>query len=66
MFKYDNKYAILLDKSKNGENFISFEFGYIIFRGWGKSPLPMDIFTSNILYIQKKYIALLSNTIAYM
>ena len=28
-----------------------FEFGYIIFKGWGKSPLPLDIFTSNIPYI---------------
>ena len=43
-----------------------FEFGYIIFRGWGKSPLPLDIFTSNIPYIQTFYIALLSFAIAYM
>ena len=43
-----------------------FEFGYIIFRGWGKSPLPLDIFTSNIPCIQKFYIALLSYAIAYM
>ena len=43
-----------------------FEFGYIIFRGWGKSPLPLDIFTSNIPYIQNVYIALLSCAIADM
>ena len=43
-----------------------FEFGYIIFRGWGKSPLPFDILYSNIPYIQKFYIALLSYAIAYM
>ena len=43
-----------------------FEFGYIIFRGWGKSPLPLYIFTSNILYIQNLYIALLSDAIKYM
>ena len=49
------------------EDFTSFlKFGYIIFRGWGKSPLPLDIFTSNIPYIQKFYIALLSYAIAYM
>ena len=30
-----------------------FEFGYIIFMGGGGiSPLPLDIFTSNIPYIQ--------------
>ena len=33
---------------------------------WGKSPLPLDIFTSNIPYIQNVYIALLSCAIAYM
>ena len=43
-----------------------FEFGNIIFRGWGKSPLPLDIFTSNIPYIQMFYFALLSYAIAYM
>ena len=42
------------------------EFGYIIFRGRGKSPLPLDISTSNIPYIQNFYIILLSNAIAYM
>ena len=41
-----------------------FEFGYIIFRGWGKSPLPFDILTSYIPFIQKIYIALLSYAIA--
>ena len=34
--------------------------------GWGKSPLPLVIFTSNILYMQTFYIALLSFGIAYM
>ena len=44
-----------------------FEFGYIIFRGGGgKSPLHLDIFTSNIPYIQQFYIALLSFSIACM
>ena len=43
-----------------------FEFGYIILRGWGKSPLPLDIFASYIPYIQTFYIALLSYAIAYM
>ena len=43
-----------------------FEFGDIIFRGWGNSPLPLDIFTSNIPYMQFVYIALLSYAIAYM
>ena len=43
MFKYDYKYAILLDKLRNGEDLYLFEFGYNIFRGWGKSPLLLDI-----------------------
>ena len=43
-----------------------FEFGYIILRGWGKSPLQLDIFASYIPYIQTFYIALLSYAIAYM
>ena len=34
--------------------------------GWGKSPLPLDIFTSNIPYIQNIYIVLMSYAIAYM
>ena len=66
MFKYDDKYAIILDKLRNGEYFISYEFVYIIFRGWVKSPLPLDIFASNKPYIQKFYIALLPYAIAYM
>ena len=37
-----------------GKILFLFEFGYIIYWGWGKSPLPLDIFTSNIPYIQKK------------
>ena len=49
-----------------GKISLLFEFGYIIFRGWGNSPLPLDIFTSNIPYIQKIYIELLSYAIAYM
>ena len=35
MFKINYEYAILLDKLKNEEDLISFEFGYIIFRGVG-------------------------------
>ena len=46
-----------------GKILFLFEFGYIILRGWGKSPLPLDIFAS---YIQTFYIALLSYAIAYM
>ena len=34
--------------------------------GWGKSPLPLDIFTSNIPFLLNFYIALLSYAIAYM
>ena len=34
--------------------------------GGGKSPLPLDIFTSNIPYIQNFNFALLSYAIAYM
>ena len=49
-----------------GKISLLFEFGYIIFRGWGKSPLPLDISTSNITYIQNFYIILLSYAIAYM
>ena len=48
---------------------ISFLFGYIIFAGGGgggKSPLPLDIFASDIPYIQMFYIALLSYAIAFM
>ena len=43
-----------------------FECGYIIFTGWGKPPLPLDIFASDIPYIQKIYIALLSYAIVYI
>ena len=35
MLQYDHKCAILLDKLRNREDFISIEFGYIIFRGVG-------------------------------
>ena len=53
MFKYDYKYAILLDKIRNGEDFISFFNSDTLYSGgWGKSPLPLGIFTSNIPYIQ--------------
>ena len=55
----------LIDKEIGKISFL-FEFGYIILRGWGKSPLPLDIFTSNIPYIQKIYVVLLSYAIAYM
>ena len=47
MFEYDYKYAILLDKLRNGKKNI-FEFGYIIISGWVKSPLSLDIFASGI------------------
>ena len=67
---YDYKYAILLDKLKKmGTITFLFEFGYIILRGGGgKSPLPFDIFASDIPYIHIHvfYIALLSYTIAYI
>ena len=66
MFKYDYKYAYSLDKLKNWEDFISHEFGYIIFRGWGKPPLPLHIFASDIPSIHMFYIALLSCAITYI
>ena len=66
MFKYDYKYAILLDKLRNWGDFISFRIWIHYIQGVGKSPLPLDILTSNIPYIQKFYIALLSYAIAYM
>ena len=66
MFKFYYKYAILLDKLRNGEDFISFEIEYILLRGWGNSPLLLDILASYIPYIQIFYIALLSFAIAYM
>ena len=55
----------LIDQEKGKISFL-YEFGYIIFRGWGKSPLPLDTFTSNIPYMQHFLIALLSYAIAYM
>ena len=45
------------------KNAFLFEFGYIIFRGWGKPPLPWDIFASDIPYIQMFNIAFVSNDI---
>ena len=41
-----------------------FEFGYIMFRGWGKPPFPLDISASDIPYTQVFYIALLLYDIA--
>ena len=69
MFKYGYKYAILLDKLGNVE--ISFFFNLDALYsggggGGGKTPLPLDIFTSNTPYIQHFYIALLSYAIACM
>ena len=55
-----------LINSEMGKILFLFEFGYIILRGWGKSPLPLDIFAPYIPYIQTFYIALLSYAIAYM
>ena len=55
-----------------GKISLLFEFGYIIFRGGGggggggKSPLPLDIFTSNIPFINNFYIAFLSYAITYV
>ena len=43
-----------------------FEFGYIILGGWGKLPLPLDIFESNIPYIIFFYFTLLPYVIIYM
>ena len=36
----------LLDELSHGEDFIFFKFPYIIFRGWGRSPILLDISTS--------------------
>ena len=67
MFKYDYKYAILLEKIKKRGIFHFFlNLDTLYSGGWGKSPLPLDIFRSNIPYIQFFYIALLSYAIAYM
>ena len=49
-----------------GKILFLFEFGYIVVRGWGKSTLPLGIIASNIPYIQKIDIVLLSYAIAYM
>ena len=66
MFKYDYKYAILLDKLRNVKDLISFRIWiHYIQGGGGKSPLPLDIFTSNIPYLQNLYIALLSDVTVY-
>ena len=68
MFKYGYKYAILLDKLRNVEiSFFLIWMHYIQGEGGGgKSPLPLDVFTSNTPYIQHFYIALLSYAIACM
>ena len=58
MFNYDYKYAILFDKLRYWENSFLFEFENIIFSGWGKSPLLLDIFASYIPYNTKKIILL--------
>ena len=50
MFKYDYNMLFYLINKEMGKISFLFEFGYIIFRGWGKSPLPLDIFTSNMPY----------------
>ena len=42
----------LIKKEKGKISFL-FEFGYIIVRGWDKSPLPLCIFASNIPYMHK-------------
>ena len=64
MFKYDYKYAILLDRLRNVEDFIYFWIWIHYIQGGGVN--HPDIFTSNIPYIQNVYIALLSFAIAYM
>ena len=46
MFKYDYKYAFLMGKISFLLNLDTLYSG-----GWGKLPLPLDIFTSNIPYI---------------
>ena len=43
-----------------------FELDRLYSEWWGKSPLRLDIFESDIPYIQMFYIALLSYTIVYM
>ena len=52
--------------SKWGRFYFFFNLDTLYSGGWGKSPLPLDIFTSNIPYIQNFYIVLLSYAIAYM
>ena len=67
--KYRNeyKYAILLDKLRNGEYCISFcnlDTLYSGGGGGGKPLLPLGIFASDIPYLQMFYIALLFYAIA--
>ena len=49
-----NMLFYLINKEMGKISFL-FEVRYIIFRGWGKSPLPLDIFASNKPYIQFLY-----------
>ena len=62
MFKYDYKYAILLDRLRNGE--VNSD---TLYSGGGVyHPFRWTFFTSYIPYIQKNYIDLLSYVITYM
>ena len=54
----------LLAKLRNMKIAFLFEFGYAIFIGRGQPPLPLDILTFDIPYIQMFYISLLSYAIA--
>ena len=67
MFKYDYKYAILLDKLRNGEEFISFGIWIHYIQGGGVNHPFRWTFSCLIYHIYKLfYIALLPYAIAYM
>ena len=53
----------LINKKWGRCNFF-FNLDTLYSKGWGKSPLPFDIFKSNIPYEHKFYIALLSYAFA--
>ena len=67
MLEYDYKYAILLDKLRNGGTFHFLLNLDTLYSGGGVKPhLPLDIFTSYIPCIEFFYITLMSYAIAYV
>ena len=67
MVYYDYKYAILLDKLRNGEDFIFFLIWIHYIQGGGVNhPFRWTFLRLFIQFIQFFYIVLLSYAIAYM